>query len=173
MPQHPGALRQLLTNCTKPQPNLSCSFFFSPQHSQGHLDETLHLETCSECPNEAPFPDFEQLPSNLGTPGRQDLAASSLITGRTSAKDTHCCKAPTSSSQPQAVQPPQTQVSVPAPSIVTPLALQGRAPTTKQLPSKLFCYEVNQAQAGPTASALKPESQQKKSAAFSGLDLLQ
>lgn len=31
------------------------------QHRQGHLAVSLHLEICSECLNEEPCPDFEQL----------------------------------------------------------------------------------------------------------------
>lgn len=103
-------------------------------------------------------------PSNLGTPGRQDLAASSLIPGRTSAEDMHCCRAPPtqtalgSAATPDPGFSPCTQCRKTAAALGLEQA-PGRARTMEQLPGEtdLPCCVLGSGQPDPEASPSRIE----------------
>lgn len=185
-PRQPEALGWLLTNCKKKkkQPTKTMGFGVFLQQRQGHLAEILHSEICSECLNEAPYSDFEQLSiqSRGLQAGKISLHHHSSWGGRRQRTRT-AAGLPLTSDSPRAPQPPQTRVSSRAPSAVKLPVLWGLSrrqpepPPRNTVPDKLMYLVTSWAQAGPTLKhdllALKLESQQIKSTAFSGLDFLQ
>lgn len=82
------------------------------QQRQGHCTEMLHLEICSECLSEAPFPDFEQLSiqSQGLQAGKISLHHHSSRGGRLQ-RTRAAAGLPLASDSPGALQPPHTRVS--------------------------------------------------------------
>lgn len=188
-PGHQGSQKPLagcsqIAKKKKNQPTKTMGFGVFLQQRQGHLAEILHSEICSECLNEAPYSDFEQLSiqSRGLQAGKISLHHHSSWGGRRQRTRT-AAGLPLTSDSPRAPQPPQTRVSSRAPSAVKLPVLWGLSrrqpepPPRNTVPDKLMYLVTSWAQAGPTLKhdllALKLESQQIKSTAFSDLDFLQ
>lgn len=147
------------------------------QHRQGHLAVSLHLEICSECLNEEPCPDFEPL-STQSQDARQ-ARSRCIITHPTegSSRGHALLQPPTDVRQLWGSRIPPRHGLQPKHSVLQSCRTLGQSPCygTSSLETYLPCYVL--AQLSPIQQrcllASKPESQQKKSAAFSHLHFLQ
>lgn len=136
------------------------------QHRQGHLAVSLHLEICSECLNEAPCPDFEQL-STQSQDARQARSRCIITHPSEDISRGHALlQAPTNVRQPWGSRIPPRHGVQPRHSALQSFQTPGQSPChgTSSLKTDLPCYVL--AQPSPTQQCYlltsKPESQQKK-----------
>lgn len=127
---------------------------------------SLHLEICSECLNEAPCPDFEQL-STQSQDARQARSRCIITHPREDISRGHALlQAPTNVRQPWGSRIPPRHGVQPRHSALQSFQTPGQSPChgTSSLKTDLPCYVL--AQPSPTQQCYlltsKPESQQKK-----------
>lgn len=151
-------------NKTKKKPTTKTVGFL--QHRQGHLAVSLHLEICSECLNEEPCPDFEQL-STQSQDARQ-AKSGCIITHPTEdvSRGHALLQAPTDVRQLWGSRIPSRHGVQPKHSVLQSCRTLGQSPChgTSSLETDLPCYVL--AQLSPIQQhcllTSKPESQQKK-----------